>query len=142
MGNMAENGYLMSIKEYAEKQNITQQAVYQQIKRKTNKDALKGHIIKRDGKTFLDEYAVKHLEKQRDNTSTVIIQSDDKAEIERLHGEIERLKGVIAEMQERHIKALETQNKQILDLSEKVLALTTKKEEPAPARSWWQKLFQ
>ena len=146
---MAENEQILTtIKDYANTHGVTIQAVYQQLKRPSNRAELSGHIIKKDRKTFLDEYAVKYLETKRESNPTIIVQSDDKAEIDRLRAENDRLKGVIAELQERHIQALEGQNKQILELSEKILLLTTEKEKepeekPAPEKSpWWKRLFK
>jgi hypothetical protein len=140
---------LTSIKDYAETHGISVQAVYQQLKRQTNRQELKDHIIKKYNKLYLDEYAVSFLESKRETSPTVIIQSEDKAEIDRLRAENELLKGKIAELQERHIQALEGQNKQILELTEKVLLLTEREAEkekepeetPAPL-PWWKRIFK
>ena len=50
---MSDN--VISVKAYAEKNNISQQAVYKKIRR--NSDKLNGHISKQNGKMMLDNFA-------------------------------------------------------------------------------------
>ncbi len=52
---------MITIKEYAEAQGIRTQAVYQQIKRKKNKDFIEQHSEIINGITYLDDEAVESL---------------------------------------------------------------------------------
>ncbi len=50
---------IISVKAFAEKNNISQQAVYKKIRR--NSDRLNGHISKQNGKMVLDSFAQEQL---------------------------------------------------------------------------------
>lgn len=80
---------LISLKDYAEKNNITYEAVRQQVKRYKNE--LGSHIIIDGRQQFLDEEAVSFLDdKRQKNPVTIIQQSKDEA-IEQLRQDKEKL---------------------------------------------------
>ena len=46
---------MLSVREYADKQGVTIQAIYQSLKSKENAERLKGHIFMENGRKMLDE---------------------------------------------------------------------------------------
>lgn len=124
-----------SIKEYAENHSITIQAVYQQINRKQNKDFISQHSRKIKGVKYLDDEAVAYLESKRENSPTVILQTDDKERMEQLENENKRLLLKIAELQEVII----AKSDKIEQLQEaNILLLEQKQEKP---KGFWAKVF-
>lgn len=69
---------MTSLKEYAGSKHITYEAVRKQTKR-YQKD-LKGHIIKKDGKQYLDDFAIDFLDQKR-NSNPIIIEQYEKEEV-------------------------------------------------------------
>lgn len=135
---------LVSIKEYADLQGITQQAVYQQLKRKSNKQLLKGHVVQKNGKKYLDEFAVQHLTQQRKTTPSIIIEDSTKAELEELKQELEAVKEERDSLKNALMEELKAHNEDIKQLSERILLLTTTPEETPDKekRGFWSKLFK
>lgn len=131
---------MLSIKEYAEKHSITIQAVYQQINRKQNKEFLSQHTQKIKGVKYLDDEAVEFLESKRENSPSVIIQSDDKEHIEHLENENKKLLIKVAELQESII----LKSDKIEQLQEaNIRLLEEQKEEPIKkSKSFWKKFFK
>lgn len=82
---------LISIKDYAASNNKTQQAVYQQIKRKEKSGALEGHIQVINGIKYLDEEAVRILQAGTETSPTVVISVNKDQVIEEQENEIKRL---------------------------------------------------
>lgn len=85
----------MSIKEYAETRGKSVQAVHQQLKRKSNADALKGHIfiykINNKDVKHLDEEAVEILDSSSRQTPSVIIQENNDELVNQQREQIEAL---------------------------------------------------
>ena len=125
-----DGGFGVSIKEYAEQRSKTVQAVYQQIKRKENAAALKGHIFTRrvgnkDVK-YLDDVAVSILDEASGSTASVVYPQDLKADLEVAQadleaakmqlayreGEINTLRGLLAD-KERELRQLAEPHAQI-----------------------------
>lgn len=95
---------MITIKEYAEQQGIRTQAVYQQIKRKKNKDFIDAHSQIINGITYLDDDAVEYLQNSRTNTPAVVLQTDDKQQIDHLKKTNEALLIKITNLQEQLLK--------------------------------------
>lgn len=90
---------MISIKDYAAMNNVTYEAVRQQVKRYSAD--LEEHI-KRDGRQqFLDDYAVAFLDERRQKNPVVILQADKNAELEDLRREQENLLRKIAEQADK-----------------------------------------
>ena len=139
----------ISVKAFAGKNNISQQAVYKKIRR--NSDKLNGHISKQNGKMILDSFAQEQL-KPADVNFTLAekvkqlenLLADKSAENERLTAEhkqftdkisenevvIERLKSEISE------KSTETEN-----LKNRIIELTDKALEIAELKNMLEELF-
>lgn len=80
---------MLSIKDYAKQNNITYEAVRQQIKR--YRDQLDDHIIQ-DGRTqYLDDIAVAFLDEKRQKNPVVVYQQGKDETIEELQQEVTRL---------------------------------------------------
>lgn len=87
---------LISLKDYAKNNNITYEAVRQQVNRYANE--LGGHIIRDGRQQFLDEEAVAFLDGKRQKNPVVIIQQDKDEMIELLRREKEELLTKVAEL--------------------------------------------
>lgn len=81
---------LITIKQYAEDQGISYEAVRKQVVRYS--DELSGHIVKRDRRQFLDQWAVDFLTEKRRQSPVVVVSMDRSEENERLREEIDSLR--------------------------------------------------
>lgn len=84
---------LISLKDYAAMNNVTYEAVRQQVVRYA--DELGNHIVKYGRQQFLDDEAIKFLDGKRQKNPVTIIQASKDEEIERLKIENENLQKVI-----------------------------------------------
>lgn len=80
---------LISLKDYAKQNNISYEAVRQQVVRYAAD--LEGHIIKDGRQQFLDEEAVAFLDSKRQKNPVAIIQMDKDEQLEALRDEKEQL---------------------------------------------------
>lgn len=69
---------MTSFNEYAYSKHITYEAVRKQVKR--YQGDLKGHIIKRGNKQYLDDFAIDFLDQKR-NSNPIIIEQYEKEEV-------------------------------------------------------------
>lgn len=90
---------LMSLKDYAAINNVTYEAVRQQVVRYA--EELGDHIIKEGRQQFLDEEAIAFLDGKRQKNPVTIIQTSKDEEIERLKQEKENLLIKIATQADR-----------------------------------------
>lgn len=133
---------MITIKEYADMHGITIQAVYQQLKRKQNKEFLSNHIEKINGVTYLDPEAVKFLESKRENSPSVIIRTSEHEMIDQLTQENKNLLVKVAQLQEviisksQRIEQLQDAN--ILLLAEKT---NPGSEETEKKKNWFNRIF-
>lgn len=129
---------MLTIKEYAEKHGISIQAVYQQLKRKQNKEFLVDHIQVIGGVKYLDDEAVAFLESKRESSPSVIIQTDSKEIIDQLENDNKTLLLKVAELQE----AIITKSNKIEQLQEANMLLleTIKYEEKS--KGFWSRIFK
>ncbi len=118
---------MITIKEYAEAQGIRTQAVYQQIKRKKNKEFIEKHSEIINGITYLDDEAVEYLQNSRSNAPTVVLQTDDKQQIEHLKRTNEQLLIKITDLQDQLIHEKD-EVKQLQDKQIGLLTDSTSKE--------------
>lgn len=162
---------LISLKDYAKNNNITYEAVRQQVKRYKNE--LGSHIIIDGRQQFLDEEAVSFLDdKRQKNPVTIIQQSKDEA-LEALQIENKNLlikvaelsnwkadnavaiaeanqRQVLLEERKQRIDALEAQNADLSNEKEKLVSdienekktsRELSEELTAIKSKWWYKLF-
>ena len=117
---------MLTVKEFSEQTGRTPQAVYQQLKRKTYRDVLKGHIktTRQAGKKvlLLDDEAVRILSEGRLAAPVVINQTSE--EIEQLRNEVQLLTTKIVGLQD----ALIGEQQKVQLLQEKMLLLEQQKK--------------
>lgn len=101
---------LVTLKQFAESQGITYEAVRRQVIRYEEK--LSGHIFKQNGVQYLDEDAVTFLKERRRSSPIVLQTMDQKEEIDQLKEQIETLRvqlmtvqNELVKSQEEHLKA-------------------------------------
>ena len=88
---------LMTLKQFAEDQGISYEAVRRAVKR--HGDKLTGHIIENDGIRYLDEEAVKILKERRRESPIVVQTMDQGEEIRELTAQIESLRAQLMQAQ-------------------------------------------
>ena len=89
---------VISLKDYAKQNNISYEAVRQQVVR--YKDDLAEHIIRDGRQQFLDDEAVAFLDSKRQKNPVAIIQMDKDEQIEALRNEKEALLIKLASVQD------------------------------------------
>lgn len=134
---------LLTIKEYAQKKNVSYEAVRKQIQ-KYKDGELKDHIIRKNKTQYLDEYAVDFLDNRRRESPIMAIQMDKDEEIERLTNENKALLVQIAQIQNELIqtqKALSEEKDTVKQLQADKIALLEEKQEEPEKKSWLQRIF-
>lgn len=106
----------MKIREFAEMQGVTPQAVYKLLK--THESALKGHILKAKKGTELDAHAVAYLQEQMIGNNVVVADRQQYEEIERLKAEVQKLQDELI-----------LKNQLLINAQDKVLQIEEKREE-------------
>ena len=96
---------LVTIKQYAESQNVTYEAVRKQIVRYT--DDLKDHIARKGRTQYLDRWAVEFLTKRRRENPVILLSQDKDEVIETMKQEIESLKAQLVTAQNKLLEAQE-----------------------------------
>ena len=80
----------MTIKQYAESQNVTYEAVRKQIV--GYGEELKDHIVRKGRTQYLDEWAVEFLTKRRRENPVILLSQDKDEAIELLKSQVETLR--------------------------------------------------
>lgn len=75
---------MISIKDFAAERGKSQQAVYQQMKRKRNAEQLEGHVHIINGIRYLDDEAVVILDSAREDSPAVVMTENKDKRIEEL----------------------------------------------------------
>lgn len=128
-----------TIKEYAEKNHKSVQAVYGQLKRKENAALLKKHIfirkINNKNTKVLDEEAIKILDEASRQAPSIVMQKDTSEELDQLKIENRNLLIKVGELQEAIIKKSE----KIELLQNNNILLLEQKNEVQKKKHWWNK---
>lgn len=126
---------MKTLKEYANENHITYEAVRQQVKRYEKE--LINHIKKIKRTKYLDEFAIEFLDKKRVDNPVIIMESSKDDEIKRLVGENKALLLKVASLQEQLI--LEKENVQLLQ-NEKIELLEAKTitRTDNQTKKWWK----
>lgn len=96
---------LVTIKQFADSQGISYEAVRRQVVRYS--EELSGHVIRQNRIQYLDEKAVEFL-KERRRESPIILQTIDQGEeIGRLQAQVESLKAQLVTAQNKLLEAQE-----------------------------------
>ena len=105
---------IMSIKQFADSQGITYEAVRKQVVRYA--EELSDHVIRKGRTQFLDETAIEFLKERRRESPIVLQTIDQSEEISRLQAQLESLRSQLVSAQN---KLLETQER-VISLAEMV----------------------
>ena len=140
---------IISVKAYAEKNNISEQAVYKKIRR--NSDKLNGHISKQNSKMMLDSFAQELLEPADMNfTLSKKIKKlenlleDKSAENEKLKSEYNQLVDKISENEaliEKLKSEISEKNTEIENLKNRIIEFTDKLLEIAELKNMLEELL-
>ncbi len=122
-----------TIKEYAERKNVTYEAIRKQVTRYSKE--LKGHIIKKGRLQYLDEEAIQFLDAKRTESLIVVKEVTKNEEIQRLQADKEMLLVKVAELQELLLK----EKDQVKQLQQDKIELLEEKKVVAK-KKWWQVL--
>lgn len=107
---------MISIKEYAKKNNVSYEAIRQQVKRYENE--LNGHIFKKNRTQFLDETAEKILDQHRKESPLVIINEERDDRIKQLEEENRNLLLKIAEQANKISELAEWKSEHAVQIAE------------------------
>ena len=127
---------MLTVKEYANSRGKAVQSVYRQMKAKTNKVLLVGHVstakIGNKQIKVLDDEAVKILDNASRQDPITVERSSNTEEIARLKSENDSLKIQIMELQ-----------KQVISLQDSLLTakqdlLEAKEASEQPKKRWWK----
>ena len=116
---------VISLKEYAENNHVSYEAVRKQVVRYAAE--LEGHIIRDGRQQFLDEEAVAFLDEKRKKNPVVIYEANKDEEIERLKHEKENLLLKIATVQDQLIQA-QNENKALKEENQRIFLLEADNE--------------
>jgi len=105
---------IMSIKQFADSQGITYEAVRKQVVRYA--EELSDHVIRKGRTQFLDETAIEFLKERRRESPIVLQTIDQSEEISRLQAQLESLRSQLVSAQN---KLLETQER-VISLQDEV----------------------
>lgn len=117
---------MVSIRDYAKMNNVSYEAIRQQVKR--YEDELNGHIIKQNRTQFLDDVAIDILNESR---QMVQLQNDIQVheENDNLRKEVNDLKNKIINLQDELKVKTEQMTSLLLENKEKTLLLEQKKDQ-------------
>lgn len=127
-------GFMVSIRDYAKMNNVSYEAIRQQVKR--YEDELNGHIIKQNRTQFLDDVAVDILDQHRKENPVVIINKDTDSRLKQLEDENKNLlikvaqqADKISQLNEDLKNKIEQMTSLLLENNEKTLLLEQKKDQ-------------
>ena len=125
---------MITIREYARKNNVSYEAIRKQIKRYESE--LKEHIIKQNRTQFLDEVAVEILDRHRGESPIVIVNQDTSSKLQLLEEENKNLlvkvaaqADKISQLSEELKNKTEKMTSLLLEDKEKTLLLEQKKNQ-------------
>lgn len=124
---------MIAIKEYAERRGVSTQAIYKQLK--VHKEALDGHIIKENGKTMLDDFAVEYLNGNVKENPLILVDAELQEELDRLR---RRETELLDELNNKNNQLLMMKDQMIqLQLENQQLKLAAP-EVVQPKKKWWE----
>ena len=113
---------LMTIKQFAESQNVTYEAVRKQIV--SYGEDLKDHIIRNGRTQYLDEWAVEFLTKRRKENPVILLSQEKDETIEFLKSQVETLRVQLMTAQNELLK----EKDRIIELQDEVKEMNVKPE--------------
>lgn len=119
----------MTLKQYADDQGISYEAVRKQVIRYA--EELSDHIITQDRKKYLDQYAVKFLTERRRESPIILMNMDQNEENQRLKEEIESLR----------VKLMTAQN-ELLKEKDRIISLQDEAKKTLEDRARYMALLE
>ena len=124
---------MVSIRDYAKMNNVSYEAIRQQVKR--YEDELNGHIIKQNRTQFLDDVAVDILDQHRRENPVIIVNQDTDSRLKQLEDENKNLlikvaqqADKISQLNEDLKNKIEQMTSLMLENKEKTFLLEQKKD--------------
>lgn len=127
---------MKTIKQYAEEQGVSYEAIRKQIG--TYKEELKDHIVIKGRTQYLDDWAVEFLNERRKENPVILINQDKADEVEALRQQIETLRTQLLLSQNALIKS---QEERIKD-KETIIALQAETRKTLEAQSKYVELIE
>lgn len=124
---------MVTLKQYADSQKITYEAVRRQVVR--YKEELKGHIVINRRAQYLDQYAVDFLNTKRRESPIILMQQNLDEEVTELREQVEQLKNQLLEAQNQllqsqtRIIALQDETRAAIEAKQQYDGLLTMHEE-------------
>lgn len=124
---------MITLKQYADSQKITYEAVRRQVVR--YREELKDHIVTNRRVKYLDQYAVDFLNQKRRESPIIMIQQNLDEEVTELQQQVESLRQQLIEAQNQllqsqaRIIALQDETRQALEAKQQYDGLLTMHEE-------------
>lgn len=109
-----------SIKQFAEEQNVSYEAIRKQIVKYS--DELKDHIVRKNRTQYLDEWAVNFLKEKRKESPIVLMNMDQNEQIEELKAQVDLLKSKLLVAQDQII-SLQDETKKAIESQVRYTAL-------------------
>ena len=117
-----------SIKQFAEEQNVSYEAIRRQIVKYS--DELKDHIVRKNRTQYLDEWAINFLKEKRKESPIVLMNMDQNEEIEALKAQVDLLKSKLLVAQDQII-SLQDETKKAIESQVRYTALLEDNEAKA-----------
>lgn len=127
---------MKTIKQYAEEQGVSYEAIRKQIS--TYKDELKEHIVIKGRTQYLDDWAVNFLTERRKENPVIIVSQEKADEVEAMRKQIETLRTQLLLSQNALIKS---QEERIKD-KETIIALQAETRKTLEAQSRYVELIE
>lgn len=127
---------LKTIKEYAESQKVTYEAVRKQIV--NYEEELSGHIVRKGRTQYLDEWAVSFLTARRRENPVIFINQTKDSEIEELKQQIETLRTQLLTAQNELLKSQDER----LRAQDRIIALQDEARKTFEERARYTALFE
>ncbi len=138
---------MVSIRDYAKMNNVSYEAIRQQVKR--YEDELNGHIIKQNRTQYLDDAAVDILDQHRKENPVVVMEVGKDEEIKRLQEENKNLlvkvaaqADKISQLNEELKEKTEQMTSLFLENKEKTLLLEQKNDQEEEIKQLKEELDQ
>ena len=96
---------IMTIKQFADSQGISYEAVRKQVVRYS--DELSGHVIRKNRTQYLDEKAVEFLQERRRESPIILQNMDQGEEISRLQAQLESMRAQLVSAQNKLLESQE-----------------------------------
>lgn len=110
---------MLSLRQIAERQNVSYEAIRKQVVR--YEEELKGHISVKNRTQYLDDWAVEFLQNRRRESPIIIVGQEKEEEMKNLKDQVETLRTQLLEVQKELLKSREEHLKaqdRIIELQE------------------------